>query len=52
MSFLEHLDEFRKRLIVSSMAIAGGMLIAAFFVAEIQDFFSPPHGACCRKAVS
>jgi sec-independent protein translocase protein TatC len=42
MSFLEHLDELRKRLIVCATAIGAGMLIAAFFVEPIQDFVLAP----------
>ncbi len=42
MSFLEHLDELRKRLIVCAVSVGAGMLVAAFFVAQIQDFVLAP----------
>ncbi len=52
MSFLEHLDELRKRLIVSIVALIGGMLVAFAFVTQIFDFIMiplqetlPPGGA-------
>jgi len=37
MSFLEHLDELRRRLIWSLVSLVGGVLIAAFFL-EAQKF--------------
>ena len=42
MSFLEHLDELRKRLIVSIVALIGGMLVAFAFVSQIFDFIMIP----------
>lgn len=42
MGFLEHLDELRKRIIWSCMAIGVGMLIAFFFVDRIADFVLQP----------
>lgn len=42
MGFLDHLDELRKRLIRSCLAIAGGMLVAFFFVERIGDFVLAP----------
>ena len=42
MSFLEHLDELRKRLIVSAGALLGGVLIAFAFVGFIFDFIMQP----------
>ena len=42
MSFLEHLDELRKRLIHSVYALVGGCLIAFFFVDRIQAFIWIP----------
>ncbi len=42
MSFLEHLDELRKRLIVSVWALVIGCGIAFFFVGELQDFIMLP----------
>ncbi len=46
MSFLEHLDELRKRLIASVYALVGGCVIAFFFVDRIQRFiFIPLYAA-------
>ena len=42
MSFLEHLDELRKRLIVSILAIVVGFLIAFFFIDPIFAFVMRP----------
>jgi sec-independent protein translocase protein TatC len=42
MGFLDHLDELRKRLIRSCLAIAGGMLIAFAFVERLGDFVLRP----------
>ena len=44
MSFLDHLDELRKRLIASVYALLAGCFIAFFFVGRIQAFiFVPLH---------
>lgn len=42
MSFLEHLDELRKRLIYSVYALLGGCAIAFLFVGRIQEFIFVP----------
>jgi sec-independent protein translocase protein TatC len=42
MSFLDHLDEFRVRLIRSCLAVAGGMLVAFVFVDRIAVFVLAP----------
>lgn len=42
MGFLEHLDELRKRIIRSCLAIGAGMLVAFFFVDRIGDFILVP----------
>ena len=42
MSFLEHLDELRQRLIVSILAIVVGFLIAFFFIEQIFAFVMKP----------
>jgi sec-independent protein translocase protein TatC len=42
MGFVEHLEELRKRIIRSCMAIAAGMLVAFFFVDRISDFVLAP----------
>jgi sec-independent protein translocase protein TatC len=42
MSFLEHLDELRKRLIVSVWALVVGCLISFIFVGKLQEFIMLP----------
>lgn len=42
MGFLDHLDELRKRLIRSCLAIAGGMVVAFAFVDRLGDFVLAP----------
>lgn len=42
MSFLEHLEELRKRLVYSAIAIAVGSLICWFYVERIYDFIQRP----------
>jgi sec-independent protein translocase protein TatC len=42
MSFLEHLDELRKRLMVSVAALTAGFLIAFTFINQIFDFIMKP----------
>ncbi len=45
MSFLEHLDELRKRIIRSLLALCLGVVIAAFFINDIIDFVMRPLSA-------
>jgi sec-independent protein translocase protein TatC len=46
MSFLEHLEELRVRLIVSLGALLGGFCLALFFIENIVDFvYKPLAGA-------
>jgi sec-independent protein translocase protein TatC len=42
MGFLEHLDELRKRIIRSCIAVGAGMVVAFFFVDRIADFVLAP----------
>jgi sec-independent protein translocase protein TatC len=42
MSFLDHLEELRKRIIISLLAIAGGFLIAFLFIDRIYAFVMGP----------
>ena len=42
MSFLEHLDELRKRIINSLIALCVGIGIAAFFIDDIYAFVMLP----------
>ena len=52
MSFLEHLDELRKRLIHSVYSLLFGCGVAFFFVGRIQDFiFVPLHQAVGREFI-
>jgi sec-independent protein translocase protein TatC len=45
MSFLDHLDELRRRLIYSLISIAAGFLIAFSFINRIYDFVMLPLAA-------
>lgn len=42
MSFLEHLDEFRKRLIVSVVALLAGFMISFTFINRVFEFIMRP----------
>ena len=42
MSFLEHLDELRKRIIWALISVVVGFVIAFFFIGEIFDFIMRP----------
>ena len=42
MSFLEHLDELRTRLVVSVTAIAAGFFVCLFFISDIFAFIMVP----------
>ncbi len=42
MSFLEHLDELRKRLIYSVISLGAGMGVAALFIRRIYEFVMRP----------
>jgi sec-independent protein translocase protein TatC len=42
MSFLEHLDELRKRIINATIALFGGFLIAFVFIGPVFDFIMRP----------
>jgi sec-independent protein translocase protein TatC len=42
MSFLEHLDELRKRIIYSVIGVFVGFLIACFFIQQLFDFIMKP----------
>ena len=50
MSFLEHLDELRKRLIYSVYALLAGCAIAFFFAGRIQRFIFIPLYEALRTA--
>ena len=47
MSFLEHLDELRKRIVNSAIAIAVGVVAGFWFINRIFDFILAPT----RKAL-
>jgi sec-independent protein translocase protein TatC len=42
MSFLEHLDELRRRIIYAVLAVAAGFLVCCFFIQRIFDFIMRP----------
>jgi sec-independent protein translocase protein TatC len=42
MSFLEHLDELRKRIINACLGIAVGIFLSFFFIQDIYDFLTAP----------
>ena len=48
MSFLEHLDELRKRIIRALLSLAVGVAIAAFFIEDIYAFIMAPLAAILR----
>ena len=45
MSFLEHLDELRKRIIRSLLFVGAGFLICCFFIQQLFDFIMRPMQA-------
>ena len=49
MSFLEHLDELRKRIIWSLISVGVGFLIAVVFLDRIFDFIMRPLAATLPK---
>jgi sec-independent protein translocase protein TatC len=52
MSFLEHLDELRKRIIRSLLALCLGVGIAAFFIDDIINFVMRPLSATLPSGAS
>ncbi len=42
MSFLDHLDELRRRLVAAAMSLAVGTIVAVFFIDRIFDFIMRP----------
>src|SRR5918999_3771564 len=52
MSFLEHLDELRKRLITSVTALAAGFLLCLFFVNQIEAFVMQPLTRALRTGTT
>ena len=42
MSFLDHLDELRRRLVAAAISLAVGTLVAVFFIDRIFDFIMRP----------
>jgi sec-independent protein translocase protein TatC len=42
MSFLEHLDELRRRIIYAVLSLAGGFIVCCFFIGQIFDFIMRP----------
>jgi len=52
MSFLEHLDELRKRIVRSCLAIAGGVLVGFIFIDKIFKFLMAPARAALPPGAS
>jgi len=52
MSFLDHLEELRHRLIVSAVAIFVGFLVAFAFIGRIFEFIMRPLQQVLRPAAS
>ena len=48
MSFLEHLDELRKRIIRALLSLCVGIAIAAFFIEDLYAFIMAPLAAMLR----
>ena len=51
MSFLDHLDELRTRLITSFVALAAGFLVCWGFISPIFDFIMEPLAAVLEEGV-
>jgi sec-independent protein translocase protein TatC len=49
MSFLEHLDELRKRIVWALLSVVGGFLIACLFLTRIFNFIMAPMQAALPK---
>lgn len=45
MSFLEHLDELRRRIIYSLLSLVAGVIIACLFLPQLRDFVMAPMQA-------
>jgi sec-independent protein translocase protein TatC len=42
MSFLEHLDELRRRIIYAVLSLAAGFIVCCFFIGQLFDFIMRP----------
>ncbi len=42
MSFLEHLDELRRRIVYAVISLAAGFIVCCFFIGQIFDFIMRP----------
>ena len=45
MSFVDHLEELRKRVILAAIGIAAGVIVASFFAQRLLDFIFTPINA-------
>ena len=50
MSFLEHLDELRKRIVRACLSVAVGVLIGFFFIDKIFKFLMAPANNAVIRA--
>src|SRR5688500_2929904 len=42
MSFLEHLDELRRRIVYSLISLVAGVIVACVFIYQLKDFVMAP----------
>ena len=42
MSFLEHLDELRRRIVYSLISLVAGIIVACLFIYQLKDFVMAP----------
>jgi sec-independent protein translocase protein TatC len=49
MSFLEHLDELRRRIVYSLISLVAGIIVACVFIFDIQSFVMAPMYAALKS---
>lgn len=50
MSFLEHLDELRRRIIYSLISLVGGIIVAVVFIVPLKDFVMAPMQTALKSS--
>lgn len=50
MSFLEHLDELRRRILYSLIALVAGIIVAVVFIVRLKDFVMEPMQAALQSS--